>query len=57
MAKVFIAQFSGGKCSECGTAIEEGDEVSYAVDLLLHAECNDGSFWDDSELLDGDYEE
>lgn len=57
MAKVFIAKFSGGKCSECGSPIEAGDEVSYAVDILLHAECNDSTYWDYDELTDDEYGE
>lgn len=57
MAKVFEAKFSGGYCPECGDPILRGDEVSYAVDLLVHAECNDPSAsWDDVELL-GIYDE
>lgn len=51
MAKVFIAKFGGTKCPECGDEIKEGEEVSYAVDLLLHAECNENSFYDDREFF------
>lgn len=49
MSKVFTAKYSGGTCSECGDPILRGDEVSYAVDLLVHAECND-VYWTDPEL-------
>lgn len=51
MAKVFIAAFASGKCPECGDEIKKGDEVSYAIDILLHAECNEGSYWDDREYF------
>ena len=56
MAKVFIAQYTGGECPECGDPIERGEEVSYAVDFLVHAECNDQTYWSDDDLLNGDYD-
>ena len=49
MAKVFIANFTGF-CSGCDDQIKIGDEVSYCADELLHAECNEDSFWYDPNV-------
>lgn len=55
MAKVFIAKFDGGRCSGCGDQVRQGDEVSYAVDNLVHAECNPSSVYNDDELMESDF--
>ena len=36
----FTAQYPG-RCGDCKTEIEPGDEVTYALDdVLVHADCN-----------------
>lgn len=56
MARVFKAKYRSGLCPECGNRIEAGEEVSYLMDELLHAECNYRSVWDDDDLL-GEFED
>ncbi len=54
MAKVFIASYTGGNCI-CGDRIVKGDEVSYMIDSLVHAECNEDSDYNNSELMESAY--
>lgn len=39
----FRARYRGRCAAECGRPIEPDDEVTYADDELVHAECVDGA--------------
>lgn len=41
MSAVFEARYGGRCATECGTPIHEGDQVTYADDELIHADCVD----------------
>lgn len=48
MAKVFAAQYPG-RCASCGQRIEEGDQITYEFEEIVHEEC--ASEIDESHLM------